>query len=217
MTAIQSSRINSASIFGRITCKAASSPALHFESKVPSPVLNCRGGLGPPTQLGEGLAARRSLRRRSRVMNLFETAPPTSRSGLCVAGLFSQATGDRLPPKRLARACASSGLAKQNTTKSLSSRRREYVNGKAPEVLPVGLSARAGKEIPPASSRCWRTAAPSVWSRLADASNPIGLHEMTPATDASVLEPRPCRLHDTASFAEIGRKKWHAAGAYTIT
>jgi hypothetical protein len=34
----------------------------------------------------------------------------------------------RWPPKRLAKASASSGLAKQNTTKSLSSRRREYVS-----------------------------------------------------------------------------------------
>jgi hypothetical protein len=35
------------------------------------------------------------------------------------------------PPKRLAKASASSGLEKQNTTKWLSSRRREYVSGVA--------------------------------------------------------------------------------------
>ena len=38
-------------------------------------------------------------------------------------------TGKSSPLKRLANASASSGLAKQNTTKSLSSRRREYVSG----------------------------------------------------------------------------------------
>jgi hypothetical protein len=38
----------------------------------------------------------------------------------------SWATGS--PPKRLAEASASSGLGKQNTTKSLSSRRRAYVS-----------------------------------------------------------------------------------------
>jgi hypothetical protein len=40
-------------------------------------------------------------------------------------------TGNLSPPKRWAKATASSGLAKQNTTKSLSSRRREYVSGVA--------------------------------------------------------------------------------------
>jgi hypothetical protein len=39
--------------------------------------------------------------------------------------------GNRSPPERLAKASASSGLAKQNTAKSLSSRRREYVCGVA--------------------------------------------------------------------------------------
>jgi hypothetical protein len=37
----------------------------------------------------------------------------------------------RSPPNRLVKASASSGLAKPNTTKSLSSRRREYVSGDA--------------------------------------------------------------------------------------
>jgi hypothetical protein len=39
--------------------------------------------------------------------------------------------GNRSPPMRLAKASASSGLAKPNTAKSLSSRRRKYVRGVA--------------------------------------------------------------------------------------
>jgi hypothetical protein len=37
-------------------------------------------------------------------------------------------SGNHSPPNRSQNASASSGLAKQNTTKSLSSRRREYVS-----------------------------------------------------------------------------------------
>src|SRR5215471_5407997 len=37
----------------------------------------------------------------------------------------------RSPPKRSAKACASSGLAKQNTAKSLSSQRMKQVGGEA--------------------------------------------------------------------------------------
>jgi hypothetical protein len=48
----------------------------------------------------------------------------------CFQG-YRQLSGNRSPLKRLAKAFASSGLAKQNTTKSLSLRRREYVNGVA--------------------------------------------------------------------------------------
>jgi hypothetical protein len=39
-----------------------------------------------------------------------------------------QITGKRFPPKHLAKTSASSGIAKQNATKSMSSRRREYVS-----------------------------------------------------------------------------------------
>jgi hypothetical protein len=49
-------------------------------------------------------------------------------SPACFQG-HRQLLGSRFPPKRLAKASASSGLAKQNTTKSLSSRRRESVRG----------------------------------------------------------------------------------------
>jgi hypothetical protein len=45
------------------------------------------------------------------------------------AGSRRLPVADRSPPKRLAKACASSGLAKQNTMKSLSSQRREYASG----------------------------------------------------------------------------------------
>jgi hypothetical protein len=44
---------------------------------------------------------------------------------------YRQTERNRFPPKRSAKASASSGLEKQNTTKSLSSRRREYVSGDA--------------------------------------------------------------------------------------
>jgi hypothetical protein len=39
--------------------------------------------------------------------------------------------GNRFPPNRRAKTSASAGFAKQNTTKSLSSRRREYESGVA--------------------------------------------------------------------------------------
>jgi hypothetical protein len=45
---------------------------------------------------------------------------------------------NRSPPKHLANAIASSGLAKQNTTKLRSSRRREYVSGVADRYLQSG-------------------------------------------------------------------------------
>jgi hypothetical protein len=47
------------------------------------------------------------------------------------ACFWSPPAARRQPPQRLAKASASSGLAKQNTTKSLSSRRTEYVSGVA--------------------------------------------------------------------------------------
>jgi hypothetical protein len=75
---------------------------------------------------------------------------------------------NRSPPKRLAKASASSGLEKQNITNSLSSRRREYVNGVAdrtpaaqnitslflrPRTLSAGSAVRCGieylEEAPP--------------------------------------------------------------------
>jgi hypothetical protein len=46
--------------------------------------------------------------------------------------------GNRFPPKRSANASASSGLAKQNTTKSLSSRRGEHVSGLADKTPHTG-------------------------------------------------------------------------------
>jgi hypothetical protein len=55
-----------------------------------------------------------------------------NRGGLRVAPLVFRGCGwtegNCSPPKRSAKASASSGFAKQNTTKSLSSRRREYVS-----------------------------------------------------------------------------------------
>jgi hypothetical protein len=47
------------------------------------------------------------------------------------SGVTLAARRNHFPPKRLANASASSGLAKQNTTKSLSSRPTEYVSGVA--------------------------------------------------------------------------------------
>jgi hypothetical protein len=57
----------------------------------------------------------------------------TMRSGspACFQAHRRVPVGNRFPPKRSAKASASSGLAKQNTTKSLLSRRRECVSGVA--------------------------------------------------------------------------------------
>lgn len=49
-------------------------------------------------------------------------------SPACFQGHPRLPVGNCFPPKRLASASASSGSAKQNTTTSLSSRRREYVS-----------------------------------------------------------------------------------------
>jgi hypothetical protein len=50
---------------------------------------------------------------------------------------YCQVVGNRSPPRRSANASASSDLEKQNTTKSLSSRRREYVSGVADKAAAV--------------------------------------------------------------------------------
>jgi hypothetical protein len=52
-------------------------------------------------------------------------------SPACFQGRRQLPLGNRSPEKCLAKASASSGLAKQNTTTSLSSRRMEYVTGVA--------------------------------------------------------------------------------------
>jgi hypothetical protein len=75
---------------------------------------------------------------------VYWSGPPTGADVLHLAFVLNDALGspacfqghrwvtdNRSPPKRLAKASASSDLAKQNTTKSLSSRRREYVSGAA--------------------------------------------------------------------------------------
>jgi hypothetical protein len=56
-----------------------------------------------------------------------------TRSGrpACFQGHRRVPVANRFTPKRSAKASASSGLEKQNTTKSLTSRRREYVGGDA--------------------------------------------------------------------------------------
>jgi hypothetical protein len=60
----------------------------------------------------------------------------------CFQG-YRRFSGNRFPPKRLAKASASSGLPQQNTTKSLSSRRREYVSGVA-DRTPAAQNITAG-------------------------------------------------------------------------
>jgi hypothetical protein len=47
----------------------------------------------------------------------------------CSLGGYRRVDGNRSPSKRLANACASSSLVKQNTTNSPSSRRKEYGRG----------------------------------------------------------------------------------------
>jgi hypothetical protein len=53
----------------------------------------------------------------------------------CFTGRRRLPVANRAPPKRLANATASTVLAKQNTTKSLSSRRRGYVSCAADKVV----------------------------------------------------------------------------------
>jgi hypothetical protein len=84
-------RINSPHKFDCTACKARRHRHRLSISRArsPYPLPKCRGGLGPLRQPGEGLAARRSLRRRSRVMNLFEQLRPHQGTAFASPHLFS--------------------------------------------------------------------------------------------------------------------------------
>jgi hypothetical protein len=85
---------------------------------------------GPRLLLGRPIGPQRvTLRLNRRLLHCPSIGPVNSASSGCFHRWLPG--GNRSPTKRLANAAASSRLAKQNTTKSLSSRCREYVSGVA--------------------------------------------------------------------------------------
>jgi hypothetical protein len=83
-------------------------------------MLGCRHGVNPKSSFLIGAR--------------FDELLPQRPNAIVISGVqrhHRPPVGNRSPPKRLAKASASSGLATQNTTKSLSSHRREYASGVA--------------------------------------------------------------------------------------